>query len=341
MAAVIPACVAATEFHDKLEQAGLTRIHQGKVRDTYVLPHALDDSQLQLVVATDRVSIFDFVLPSLIPQKGELLTALTAFWLWEKLTDFPHHLVAAGVDIDYYLPRSLRSSPELQRRTLVVRRLSMIPVECIVRGYLTGSGWKSYQRNQSVCGVQLPAGLYDGAPLPEPIFTPTTKAEVGHDKPLDARIVAAQYGITFAEVSVAVYRRLSHYAASKGIIVADTKFEFGRGGVLADEVGTPDSSRFWDREEWEEALLRRQSPSPYDKELVRTWGKNILTPFGGSPAGISNLDPENRQHLAFVQEQVVPSEVIKETAKRYHEVFKRLTECSLGEFQQQRMGIRV
>ncbi|TSC63905.1 MAG: phosphoribosylaminoimidazole-succinocarboxamide synthase, partial [Parcubacteria group bacterium Gr01-1014_106] len=233
MSATIPSVVAATPFHDRVTHAGLIRVHQGKVRDTYALP----DENLLLVVATDRVSIFDFVLPTLVPRKGELLTALTVFWLDEVLNDARHHLLAFGSRIDVHLPVSLREDAELQRRALIVKKLTMIPVECIVRGYLTGSGWKSYQQNQQVCGISLTAGLHDGSRiLPAPIFTPTTKAETGHDEHLHTEAVIRQYGSSLRHRSLAIYAQIAAVAEEKKLILADTKFEFGTGEVLADEV---------------------------------------------------------------------------------------------------------
>lgn len=343
MAATIPTAVAATPFHDTLDRAGLNRIHQGKVRDTYALP----DKGLLLVLATDRMSIFDFVLPALVPHKGELLTALTVFWLTEVLTYAHHHLVAFGADMNEYLPPELRNNDELYKRALVVRKLTMIPVECVVRGYLTGSGLKSYRETQCVCGIPLPAGLHDGSRiLPHPIFTPTTKAQSGHDEHLPADTVQQQYGAWLANKSLLYYQKLAAVAHAKSIILADTKFEFGKGGVLADEVGTPDSSRFWDRDEWIRAWQRQQSPPPFDKELVRSWGKDIATPFadpqgegGDQISGLGNLDPENPEHLKFVSVLAVPSDVLNETNQRYRIVLQRLTGLELKEFQKVKLGV--
>jgi phosphoribosylaminoimidazole-succinocarboxamide synthase len=338
MSATIPACVVLTPFHHAIAHAGLRRTHQGKVRDTY----ALYDDQLLLVVATDRVSIFDFVLPALVPQKGELLTALTVFWLTEILADIHHHLVAYGAGIDPYLPPALRGDAELYKRALVVRRLTMAPVECIVRGYLTGSGWKSYQKTQQVCGIELPEGLYDGSRiLPHPIFTPTTKAESGHDEHLPTETVIKRYGAWTRDLSLRYYQTLANVAEAKGIILADTKFEFGDGGVLADEVGTPDSSRFWDREEWLRAAERQASPEPYDKEVVRNWGKQVPTPLVGvnSTVGLGTLNPEDPVHLAFVETLTVPPAILNETAQRYHTVFQRLIGFTLEAYQQTKLGV--
>lgn len=333
--ATIPQTVAETELSAQLARAGLARCHQGKVRDTYPLGESTN--QL-LVVASDRVSIFDFVLPAVVPRKGEILTALTVFWLTEVLPHMANHLRAWGKNINPYIPAtSVGNHYHLQARSLVVAKLKMVPVECIVRGYLTGSGWESYQNDLHVCGILLPPGLFDGAKLPQPIFTPTTKAEIGHDEHLPTDQVIKKWGQWLEDVSLAAYSRLAQYAADHGIILADTKFELGEDGVLADEVGTPDSSRFWKMEDWRKAADQRKSPTPYDKQLVRDWGKTVDTPFGVT--GINKLKPEEPDHVAFVQQLNVPSDVLVETSTRYHEIFARLTGMSLQEFQRSKLGI--
>lgn len=306
--------------------------HRGKVRDTFTLP----EPDLLLVVASDRVSIFDFVLPALIPQKGELLTAVTIFWLTQVLSDVVHHLAAWGHRIDQFLPAELRHNQILQRRSLVVQRLEMLPVECIVRGYLTGSGWRAYQQGQPIDDHILPDGLHDGARLPEPIFTPTTKSATGHDAPLPRQEVAEKHGHWLEEHSLKLFTTLAEYARERGVILADTKFEFGAPSVLADEVGTPDSSRFWDYQEWEEASTELRSPAPYDKELVRQWGMSV--PLPNEPHGIHHLEPANEEHVAFVHGLTVPSSVLEQTAARYHAIFQRLTGWSLSQFQQRFLG---
>ncbi|OGY36661.1 MAG: hypothetical protein A3E36_04460 [Candidatus Andersenbacteria bacterium RIFCSPHIGHO2_12_FULL_45_11b] len=303
-----------------MERAALPRIHQGKVRDTYILP----DPNLLFVLATDRVSIFDFVLPTIIPLKGEVLTALTVFWLRDVLDDVRHHLIAYGKDIDDYLLARLRGDKELHNRGLVVRKLAMLPIECIVRNNLTGSGWKSYQKDKTVCGITLPPDLHDGSQLPAPIFTPTTKAETGHDEPLDAEDVVRENGTWIREQSLAIFNEVASYARTKGLILADTKFEFGKDGTLADEVATPDSSRYWDLKEWERACEKRETPPSYDKEIVRTWGKQH---------GVDKLDPTNTNDLNAVASLQIPQDVLDKTVDRYHEVFRRITGESLKEFQ--------
>jgi len=336
MSAKIPTLVADTTVQQVLQQAGIKLGHRGKVRDTYLLP----DPALLFVVATDRVSIFDFVLPAVVPHKGALLTALTVFWLSEVLNDVPHHLVAYGRGIDEYLPPELRGNAELHKRALVVRKLKMVPIECIVRGYLTGSGLKSYEKNHHVCGIPLPEGLHDGSRiLPAPIFTPTTKAESGHDEHVPTDEVIQRYGRWTRDRSLAYYQRLAEVAESKGLVLADTKFEFGEGGVLADEVGTPDSSRFWDTDECARDSEQKKSPPPFDKELVRSWGKqNVLLRCGQDGlVSMPYLDPDNPAHVAFVHSRTVPDAVLNETTSRYRTVVQRLTGLTLEEFQKFRL----
>jgi phosphoribosylaminoimidazole-succinocarboxamide synthase len=329
--AVIPPSVATTEFHDCLLAAGLTLVHRGKVRDTYSLP----ESELWLVVATNRISIFDIVLSTLVPGKGEVLTALTVFWLTQILRDLPHHLVAYGKGIDDHLPPAARDIVQLHKCALIVHRLPMVSVECIVRGYLTGSGWASYQKQGQICGIVLPAGLHDGSKLVPPLFTPTTKEVAGHDQPLDMAGVLQRYGPGLGDLSITCYRRLADYAAGRGVIVADTKFEFGRDGdlfVLADEVGTPDSSRFWDRSEWEEARQLSKSPTAWDKQLVRDWGITV---------DVHKRDPAVAEDVAFVHQLTVPPAVVDETTHRYRTIFERLTGYSLTDFQRKSLRVYV
>ena len=320
----IPECVAETQLV-KMITNKLERVHQGKVRDTFSLPNGN-----LLVFATDRISIFDFVLPAVVLDKGRILTALSIFWLTKVLTDTPNHLVAFGDDIDAYLPTRISSLPNLKKRALVVKKQEMLPVECIVRGHLTGSGWKSYQRDGSVCGIQLPSGLHDGSKLPEPIFTPTTKAEIGHDEDLDSAAVIGQYGEELGQQSIAIYQTIAAHAAQRGIILADTKFEFGQGPTLADEVGTPDSSRFWDTDEWKTAAQQQQSPPPHDKQLVRNWGKE---------QGIHELDPDTAADLDQVNNLIVPTNILGQTTRTYHDIFERLTGKTLENFTHNTMGI--
>lgn len=340
MSAVLPKNVAESSLSEFLIRAGLKRVFQGKVRDTYGLAN---HSDLLLVVATDRVSIFDFVLPALVKDKGKVLTAMTIFWLRRVLKGYNHHLVAFGQGIGEYLPAILQNNPELQSRALVVKKLSIVPVEAIVRGYLTGSGWTAYQESKRVCGIQLPPDLHDGSKLPVPIFTPSTKAETGHDEHLDAQEVLARYGRGIMTLAQSIFSEISTYAEARGIILADTKLEFGQAGTLGDELATPDSSRYWLRSEWEEAVKQRKSPPSHDKEVVRAWGKTVETPFldgdGEKIVGIGSLDPEDPEHIAFVHSLEVPEVLLETTTDRYREIFRLLTGSNLEEFHQSKMGV--
>lgn len=340
----IPTCVALSPLSEKLLASGLNCVSRGKVREIYALP---DFPDLLLVAATDRVSIFDFVLGACIPEKGKILTALTVFWLTRIFKDISHHLVAHGSEIDSYLPPPLRADPELQSRALVVKKLQMLPVECIARGYLTGSGWRSYQKDGTICGEKLPEGLFDGAKIPDelfPIFTPTTKEHSGHDLPIDLAAFAERFGMQSLRLTEKIYRAAAEYAETRGVILADTKLEFGvvlQGDpcalILADEALTPDSSRYWDLREWESCQSERKSLSSYDKEIVRKWGSSLFVPFterlnGPLIWGIQNLNPQNESHLKYVGGVPVPDEVIQNTRRKYHEIFERLTGMTLDEF---------
>jgi phosphoribosylaminoimidazole-succinocarboxamide synthase len=276
----------------------LQHLHSGKVRDLYALP----DGQL-LMVASDRISAFDFVLDTLIPDKGEILTRMSLWW-FDQLADLvPHHVVSTDVP------------EEFRGRAVVCERLDMFPVECVARGYLTGSGLLDYRATGEVCGIALPDGLVDGSRLPEPLFTPATKAEIGeHDENVSYDAVVATVGAdTAAELrrlTLAVYGRAEQMARERGIILADTKLEFGRRAdgtlVLADEVLTPDSSRFWPLAEWEPG---RSQPS-YDKQIVRNW---LLSPESGWSKDSGDPPPP------------LPPEVVDRTRQRYVEAYELLT----------------
>jgi phosphoribosylaminoimidazole-succinocarboxamide synthase len=239
---------------------------RGKVRDVYDLADKL------LVVSTDRISCFDVVLPTGIPRKGEVLTNLSLFWFEYTKDIVPNHLITAEVN-DY--PAELSKYKDiLKGRSMLVKKAKPIPVECIVRGYLSGSGWKEYQQSQSICGIKLPAGLIESDKLPEPIFTPSTKEDVGHDINVSQDYVEQELGkdITsqLRELSLALYLKASAYAESKGIIIADTKFEFGlyqNKVILIDEVLTPDSSRFWPKDQY----CPGASLASFDKQFVRDY----------------------------------------------------------------------
>jgi len=284
------------------EIPGWRHVYTGKVRDLYVPAEPHPRGDVMLVVASDRISAYDWVLPTEIPGKGAVLTALTLWW-FDQLRDIvPDHTVEAPVPV------------EVQGRAMVCQRLDMFAVECVARGYLTGSGLVEYRASGAVCGVALPDGLVDGSRLPTPIFTPATKAEVGeHDENVSLDAVAKSIGREDAEalrdLTLAVYGRAHEIAASRGIILADTKFEFGRSAdgtiVLADEVLTPDSSRFWPMDEWEPGHAQ---PS-YDKQFVRDW---LTSPASGWDKSGDSPPP------------ALPDDVVNKTRQRYLEAYDRL-----------------
>ena len=281
---------------------GLAR-HSGKVRDIYELP----DDRL-LLVATDRISAFDVVLPTGIPRKGEVLTRLSDYWYRRTDAVVPNCLVAV-LEADNARDLGVDADASFFGRSMVVRRAEPVLVECVVRGYLAGSGWTEYERSGAVCGVELPSGFRQSERLLEPIFTPTTKAEAGHDLPMTFEEVEAFVGLEVANAlklrSLALYRYGAEVALQHGIIIADTKFEFGvlDGEVtLIDEVLTPDSSRFWPADEYE---VGRDQPS-FDKQYVRNW----LIESGW------NREPPAPE---------LPPEVVTATSERYQEAYRRLT----------------
>jgi phosphoribosylaminoimidazole-succinocarboxamide synthase len=285
----------------------LQLMRRGKVRDVYTV----DDDHL-LVVATDRISAFDCVLPTPIARKGEVLTALSRFW-FERLGDIvPHHLVTTDIE---EMPEAIRRHAAILRgRSMLVRRTQVFPVECVVRGYLVGSGWKDYLRTGEVCGHRLPTGLRESEQLSELIFTPATKAEEGHDENISEErmrdILGAEVTNTLRDASLRLYKEASDYARGRGIIIADTKFEFGRDSdgriMLIDEVLTPDSSRFWPANEYEPG---KSQPS-FDKQFVRDY--------------LETLD-WNKQPPA----PPLPPEVAAATTARYLEAYRLLTGKSL------------
>lgn len=315
---------------------GLPMISQGKVRDTYALP---DDTTL-LPVATDRISIFDFVLNAEVLQKGEVLTALNAFWS-RQLSDYGRQdIIAYGRDIDDYLPEKQRGNTDLQKRGMVVRNLNMIPVEAIVRGYLTGSGWSAYTEtapDHMICGHHIREGLKDGDCLPLPIFTPTTKATEGHDEHITREEVAARFDPHIETTALELFQLASKIALARGIILADTKLEFGRDPqngelVLADERFTPDSSRFWLLDDWKRSREKGTSPTPFDKQFAREWGRKV---------GIHKLDPLRPEDVERVHGLVVPENILASTAHLYRYIFYLITGVRLEAFQRDQMGIAV
>jgi len=284
----------------RTELPGLDLVARGKVRDVY---SAGDDL---VIVATDRLSAFDCILPTPIPDKGRVLTQMTLFWLNLLREIVPNHLISANV-ADYPSPFQAYRN-ELEGRSMLVRRAAMLPIECVARGYVSGSGWKDYRRTGAVCGIQLPTGLRESDRLPEPIFTPASKAQAGHDENITLDDAAREIGIDVAtrirDLTLAIYRRASDYAEGRGIIIADTKFEFGFVGdelILADEVLTPDSSRFWPRSEYQPG-----GPQPsFDKQFVRDYLESIHW---------------NKQPPA----PALPDDVVRRTSEKYREAYRLL-----------------
>ncbi len=278
--------------------AGLS-VRRGKVRDIYDLGESL------LLVASDRISAFDHVLPTGIPDKGRVLTQLSRFW-FERLGE-PHHLLSTDVN-DLPLPSGVDREP-LVGRSMFVRKTRVVPIECVVRGYLSGSGWKEYRQQGTVCQLRLPAGLRESDRLPEPIFTPATKAESGHDENISfermVEIVGADVAHELRRRSLAVYQRGAEHARQRGIIIADTKFEWGVVGdeiILIDEVLTPDSSRFWPSDQYEPG---HGQPS-FDKQFVRDWLESTTWDKDSPPPAL-------------------PAEVVAKTRAKYIEAFERLS----------------
>ncbi len=281
----------------------LPLIASGKVREIYELP-----DETLLLVASDRVSTYDVVHPNPVPGKGAVLTGLSTFWFQRTEGIVPNHLISVTDGVP----------PEAHGQGMRVKRLSMLPVECVVRGYITGSGWKDYQATGTVSGIQLPAGLRESDRLPEPIFTPSTKAEVGHDEAIDFEGAVSLIGDRalverLREISLAVYGFASDHARTRGIILADTKFEFGLDPdgelTLADEVCTPDSSRFWPVEGYEPG---RGQPS-FDKQFVRDWASS--TGWDRNPPA-----PE------------IPSEIVQRTRQKYLEAYELITGAPLSDW---------
>jgi phosphoribosylaminoimidazole-succinocarboxamide synthase len=285
---------------------GFDLLSRGKVRDIYAVGQVQGHDAL-LFIATDRISAFDYILATGIPGKGRVLTQISLFWFNFLRDTVPNHVITANVD-DY--PAALQPHrDQLEGRSMLVRRAKMIDVECVARGYISGSGWKDYQRTGAICGIPLPTGLTESARLPEPIFTPATKAQTGHDENISfehaAKAIGADLASQLRSKTLDIYRKASDYARTRGIIIADTKFEFGFvDGVLtlADEVLTPDSSRFWPEAEYKSGGAQ---PS-FDKQYVRDYLESIRW---------------NKQPPA----PALPAEVAERTGEKYREAFFRLT----------------
>ncbi|AEH43955.1 phosphoribosylaminoimidazole-succinocarboxamide synthase [Thermodesulfatator indicus DSM 15286] len=281
--------------------SGLKLFKRGKVRDIYDLGDKL------LLVATDRISAFDVIMPDPIPGKGIILTQISVFW-FDFLKDLlSNHLISA--DVEYYPQECQPFSDKLRGRSMLIKKAKPLPVECIVRGYLAGSGLKEYLKTACICGIKLPPGLKEAEKLPEPIFTPSTKAEEGHDINITfdecAKFIGKELAEKVKELSLAIYQKAASYAEERGIIIADTKFEFGLLGgelILIDEVLTPDSSRFWPKEEYEPGRPQKS----FDKQFLRDWLEEI---------GWKKEPPAPK----------LPPDIIEKTQKRYLEAYRRIT----------------
>jgi phosphoribosylaminoimidazole-succinocarboxamide synthase len=284
---------------------GIDLVTRGKVRDVYSIGNDL------LIVATDRISAFDCVLPQGIPGKGRVLTQMSLFW-FDFLRDLvPNHLITAEVN-DYTAPL-INYRDQLEGRSMLVKRCRMEPIECVARGYVSGSGWKDYRTTGAICGIKLPAGLRESDRLPEPIFTPASKAETGHDENISfeatVKTVGEETAILLRDLTLRIYAAANTHAESRGIILADTKFEFGWHGeqlLLGDEVLTPDSSRYWPRDEYHPGGPQKS----FDKQFVRDY--------------LETLDWNKRPPAP-----PLPADVIEKTSEKYHEAYRRITGRSL------------
>lgn len=284
------------------------KVKRGKVRDIYDLGDRV------LIVATDRISAFDCVLPDLIPHKGHVLTDLSEFWFERFADTCPHHLISVIRDDLSALPLGCRGAvDQLRNRSMLCHKTAVVPIECVARGYLAGSGWKEYQQHGTVCGIKLPAGLQQCSRLPEPIFTPATKAETGHDENVSfdtaCEIAGTDVMTELRDKTLTLYQKASEYAEQRGIILADTKFEFGRtdaGILLIDEVLTPDSSRFWPADKYEQG----RDQESFDKQFVRNQLQVLCN------AGTWDKTPPAPN---------LPAETINATAQRYLEAFEIIT----------------
>jgi phosphoribosylaminoimidazole-succinocarboxamide synthase len=285
----------------QLDLPGVLKVKSGKVREIFDLRDRL------LFVATDRISAFDVIMPNGIPRKGEVLTQISYFWFAQTESFQPNHLISRSNDA---LPAKFEPyAAQLSRRSMIVKKAKPLAIECVVRGYLAGSGWKEYRERQSVCGIRLPAGLKESAELPEPLFTPATKAETGHDENISfeeaARIVGADTAEQARAASLKIYNTARDYARQRGIIIADTKFEFGMLDgqlILIDELLTPDSSRFWPADQYGPG---KSQPS-FDKQFVRDYLETL--DWNKTPPG-----------------PVLPPEVVAKSQAKYLEAYERLT----------------
>lgn len=285
----------------QLDLPGIRKLKSGKVREMFDLGDRL------LLVASDRISAFDVIMPNGIPRKGEVLTQISFFWFDRFASLVENHLLAGANDP---LPKYLQSfAGKLSRRCMIVKKAKPLAIECIVRGYLSGSGWKEYRKSRTVCGIPLPSGLTESAELPEPIFTPSTKAEAGHDENISfeqaAGIVGADLALQARDLSLKIYKAGRDYARQRGILIADTKFEFGESDgklILIDEVLTPDSSRFWLADQYRPG----QGQPSFDKQFVRDYLETLN--WNKTPPG-----------------PMLPADVVAKTSAKYLEAYERLT----------------
>lgn len=320
---MIPEKVQAVQLIEWLKKHGMFHLNSGKTREMFTLP-GFDG--YMLIYATNRISIFDIVLNAIVSKKGEVLTALTVFWLTKlcPALGIETHLVAFGKNVDQYLPKQLCNIPDLWKRSLVVKCATVLPIEAIVRGHLTGSGLKDYQATGMVCGIELGSGLHDGSRIDPPIFTPSTKEDMGkHDQNIPFGLVAETIGNELAlqvkDQSLKLFIEANKLVNDNGIVIADTKFEWGIGSgsgelILVDEILTPDSSRFWPAQS--EYMM---TPSSFDKQPVRDWGKG---------AGIKKKP-----------EIVPPAAVLSATTTRYEKAIEMIYGDSLEKFQHDVMGV--
>ncbi len=294
--------MSASKTVSETNAANLTLVHRGKVRDVY----QVGERQL-LLAATDRISAFDCIMPNPIPRKGKILTALSAFWFDRLQHLTANHFITTDFE---QMPENVRQNKDFRERSTLVKKTTVFPVECVVRGYLEGSGWKDYQATGAICGHELPSDLRQCERLPEPIFTPATKAATGHDENISeiefVKILGEETAARLSSLSLKIYKEASEYALTRGIIIADTKFEFGadeNGNILLiDEVLTPDSSRFWAKETYEPG----HSQPSFDKQFVRDY--------------LETLD-WNKQPPA----PVLPAEIVEATTARYLDAYQILT----------------
>jgi len=337
-------------INDKLSQylleKGLNRVSQGKVRNTWFL-----NPKCLLMVATNRISAFDFVFNALIPKKGEVLTAMTHFWATKVLSDFNHHLIPAMSRPEFNAAYDLKGISLSQlpiERCLVVDNMGakLYPFEMIYRHHIGGSVFKDYQKTGMAAGHRLTPGLPKWSKLLHPIFTPSTKEEVDHDVNVNADYFFSEMNkkrlgaepLEVVDMLVSAYNKAYGYAQERGILILDTKFEVA-GKKIVDEILTPDSSRFAVSEDWGKAMAEGRDPHFYDKQLVRDYVAKIETPF--NVVGVNKLDPKNPDHVDFVHGLKIPDEIIGETTKRYLQIFERLTGTSLREYQKKEMGVNL